>query len=161
MSTSEKNIAIAEMLGAIIENWYPPNKDNGTSGNYLVFPNSLYEYVDDKGEKKQHRWYPDNKRQHCDSLLKFDSDANWQYEAIEFIEQLDHSKFHYKWVDTLGEERCNFMGYTVEVERTHCWVTCDLQLDPARTVVHGSAPTKKEAVFEALYEFSQYVKDLI
>lgn len=71
MTVQDKNIAIAEMLGATQEQWYPPNKDTKQTGIHLAFP--------------QGSWYPDNKRYHTDSLLKFHSDANWQMEACKFI----------------------------------------------------------------------------
>lgn len=38
MTTIEKNIAIAEMLGAKQEQWYPPNKDTKSTGIYLAMP---------------------------------------------------------------------------------------------------------------------------
>lgn len=71
MTIQNKNVAIAEMLGAVKENWYPPNKDTESTGDYYVFPAKT--------------WYPDNKRHHGDYGLKFHSDANWQLEALKFI----------------------------------------------------------------------------
>jgi hypothetical protein len=146
MTTKDKNIAIAEMLGAVKENWYPPNKDNQSTGNYYIFPAKT--------------WYPSNVRHHGDYQLKFDTDAEWQYKAVEFIEALDHSDLHYKWPDLDGKERSNFGGYTVDIERNYCYIQCELQLDPPHLFISSKGATKKEAVFEVLYEFSQYLKNL-
>lgn len=71
MTNRDKNIAIALMLGAVVENWYPANKDNDTTGNYYIFP--------------ERTWYPNNTRQHGDYGLRFDSDYNWMLEALKFI----------------------------------------------------------------------------
>ncbi len=160
MTTNEKNVAIAFMLGATIENWYPPNKLEHTTGDYLVFPTSLYEYLDENGKKKKYVWYPDNKKQHCDELLKFHSDANWQYEALQWIENLDLSDSHYSW-EFRDQKYNNFNGYRTELEGNGCWIYLELTLDPPERVAMAEGANKKEAVFEALYQFSQYIKDYL
>lgn len=74
MTTQEKiqfNSKCAAFLGAIPEQWYPPNKDTGRSGIHWVFPHNT--------------WYPDNVRQHSDDLMKFNSDWNWIMEIYKKI----------------------------------------------------------------------------
>lgn len=74
MTTQEKiqfNSKCAAFLGAIPEQWYPPNKDTGRSGIHWVFPHNT--------------WYPDNVRQHSDDLMKFHSDWNWIAHLLENI----------------------------------------------------------------------------
>lgn len=68
-------------------------------------------------------------------LLKFDTDANWMFEAIDFIE---------------GK------GYPVEICQENCTILTNEQ--PLNDLISCSKETKKEAIFEALYEFSQYLK---
>lgn len=129
----EKNVAIAEMLGVKQEEWYPPNKDMQSTGIHLVFP--------------QNTWYPDNKRQHCDSLLKFDTDANWQFEAIDFCERENFLP------NTIVEFIILCEGCSVNVrsadkgEQLFFWFS-------GYEKIRGKKPT----IFEALYQFSQYLK---
>lgn len=59
----EGNRLIAEFMGAVAEEWYPPNKDTDSTGVHLVFK---------QGDK-----YPDNQRHHPDSCLKYHSDWDW------------------------------------------------------------------------------------
>lgn len=132
VTDEQKNIAIAEMLGAVKENWYPPNKDNETTGDYYIFPHTLYEYIEE-GKTKQYRWYPDNVRQHGDSKLKFHSDANWQYEAIDWVEA---------------------QGYRVQSYTYGCYI-----VNVDEQVITYDGDNRKEAIFEALYQFSQYLKE--
>jgi len=124
MTTQDKNIAIAEMLGAVKENWYPPNKLAGTTGDYYVFPAKT--------------WYPDNVRQHRDNALKFDSDANWQYAAIEWIEKQSQEVSQHVDECSIGE-------------------TIDAYYHRGRAL--GKGKNRLEATFEALYQFSQYLKE--
>jgi hypothetical protein len=140
MTTQEKNVEIALMLGATIENWYPANIHTSTSGNYLIFP--------------QGKWYPDNVRQHGDTKLKFHSDANWQFEALEFITKLDLSDRHYNWVMG-GQEYNNFSGLDYNIQNNACQIILNLELDPPRDIIQTVGTT---AIFEALYQFSQYLK---
>lgn len=143
MTNVEKNIAIAEMLGATVENWYPPNKEAKTTGNYLAFQTG--------------QWWPNNTKCHRDSLLKFDTDANWQFEAINWIES------QLMFVDKL---------YYAQITKLHCGIYSEEHiLNKYRTKkgfkswtyycnISSYGATKKEAIFEALYQFSIYLKQL-
>lgn len=84
--------------------------------------------------------------------------TGWNYimELVQYIENLDHSKFHHKWTDLEGE-RSNFEGYEVRISGNYCEIICHLALDPPNVIVGYSAKTKKEAVIKALHKFSEYV----
>mgnify|MGYP003435656257 FL=1 len=77
MTTQEKNIEIAKMLGAVREEWYPSNKDTGSTGIYFAMP--------------QKQYFPNGERYCGDTFLKFDTDANWQFEAIDWVEKQGYS----------------------------------------------------------------------
>lgn len=131
MMTEQKNIAIAEMLGAVKENWYPANKDNGSTGNYYIFPTG--------------KWYPNNKRQHGDYALKFHSDANWQFEAIDWVEKQN----------VIGAEYASNYNFI-----SSCF-SCEIETTGYRssTIINVENQNRKEAIFEALYQFSKYMKE--
>lgn len=62
------NTLIAEFMGAKSEQWYPPNKDIGSTGIHLAFPH---------GEV-----YPSGQRYHPDSCLQYHKDWNWLMAVI-------------------------------------------------------------------------------
>ncbi len=140
MTTDQKNIAIAEMLGAVQEQWYPPNKDNKTTGVHLAF--------------KANGWYPDNQRYHADCHLKFHSDANWQFEAIQWVENIRLNNLKLYDVQ-IGGKTCSIRSeeYTINEERRK-----NKDAFKHFYAESSSADSKKEAIFEALYQFSQHIK---
>lgn len=77
---------------------------------------------------------------------------------VELIERLDLSKYHYKWL-VEGEEYNNFEGIEFEIggNQVHIWI--NLSLDPAKLVCHIEAETKKEAIFLAINQFVNYVRN--
>lgn len=87
---------------------------------------------------------------HCnyDQLMKI----------VEIIEDLDLSEYHYKWL-VEGKEYSNFEGIEFEIggNQVHIWI--NLSLDPAKLVCHIEAKTKKEAIFKAINEFVNYVRN--
>lgn len=140
----EKNIAIAEMIGAVEEQWYPPNKDYGSTGRYWKFPKEVAQRL------------PSTFLQVAgDYGLKFHSDANWQFEAIDWIER-----------QKMFEDNL----YYVQITKKHCGIhTEEHTINKYRTKegfksweyfcnINCRENTKKEAIFEALYQFSQYLK---
>lgn len=133
----EKEIEIALMLGAIIENWYPPNKDTKTSGIHLSFPTTLI--------NSNIKWYPDNKRYHADSLLKFSTDANWQFAVINWIEQQGY-------IVTSYQNTCEIESSDGEYSETN-----NQMLHQSYYEISGGK-TRQKAMFEAIYQFSQYLK---
>lgn len=130
ITTEQKNIAIAEMLGAIKEQWYPPNKDIGSSGLYLAMP--------------QQQFFPNGERYCSEKRLAFHSDTNWQFEAIEWIEKQSVTETEYA------------SNYNVS---SHCF-GCDIETTGYQsfTILRIENQNRKEAIFEALYQFSQYLK---
>jgi len=144
-----KNIEIALMLGATMESWYPPNEATKSSGLYLSFPICLYTYIEN-GVEKQHKWYPDNKKYHGDSLLKFDSDANWQFETIEFIE--NHKDFE----DFRIEPSQIILRASNQKSKLYSIINYS---NNGRFFSNSGIISKKEAIFEALFKFSQYLKE--
>lgn len=78
----EYNTLCVKFLGAVSEQWYPPNKDTKSTGVHWAFSHGS--------------WYPDNKRYHTDGLLKFHSDWNWVHEVVDKIFSLKSDlKHHY------------------------------------------------------------------
>jgi len=122
----EMNREIAKMIGSVEEQWYPSNKDTRSTGIHLAFP--------ERGK------YPDGKRYHCDSLLKFHSDANWQLQAIEWIEENG-------WYVNIN--RCEVSVYDFDYKNTANGYSTSCV-----------ASTKKLAIFNVLYAFSQHLKIL-
>lgn len=144
----EKNIAIAEMLGLTkLGKPYQGAVHLVTGSKYTgkVFFETC------QGEE----WY---------SYPKFDSDANWQYEAIEWIE----NKCKVKCIEDIGMYRENLeeveLSFTVDI----CYYQCTIAKHPLPQyygmeddflkLYNCRNKDKKLAVFEALYQFSQYLK---
>lgn len=92
-----------------------------------------------------------------DYELKFHSDANWQFEALNFITTLDLSHLHYTW-EMGGQEYNNFSGFDYNIQNNACQIILNLQLDECRDIIQTTGKDTKEAIFEALYQFSQYLK---
>lgn len=138
----KENISIALMMGAIKENWYPANILEKTTGDYYIFPTHLYEVQDSLGEWKAYKWFPDNVKQHCDSHLKFDSDSNWQMEAINFIHKI-------------GTDKTNVNGniYEVTIKKDFCSIVNKLNNEKFSIIIYAKT---KEAVFKALFSFADY-----
>jgi hypothetical protein len=132
VTIQQKNVAIAEMLGAVKENWYPPNEQYGTTGDYYAFP---------QGQKS---WYPDNVRHHGDYALKFHSDANWQFEALDWVERCGCG------LSILSNPHTGLKGCHIYKDDRHCGIEV--------AGYESNDCTKKEAIFEALYQFSLYLK---
>lgn len=124
MTTQEKNIAIAEMLG-----WRKGHRD---------FPKEK-RWKDDWFDRDELR----RTRGDLEPLL-FHSDANWQFEAIEFVEKIN--------ANSNGE----YYPHTVSIWKDCCVISDGNNGDDIVRYYSGS--TKKEAIFEALYQFSQYLK---
>src|SRR6478609_3861847 len=129
----EKNIVIAEMLG-----WKDMDGD-------FVLPKNLesnYDYREwcDTKEYENPDIFPGFMESHyilSPNNLMFRNDANWQYEAINYVKSLGYS-------------------YEVEGNKTNC--ACVIHLPDLRASA-ASAKEEKLAVFEALYQFSQYLKE--
>jgi hypothetical protein len=132
----EKNVAIALMMGATTDQWYPPNKDNNSTGLYLNFTKD---------------WWPDNRRYYGDYGLKFHSDANWQDEAMKFLEK---KLFFFVAAPFTDDETGGLSGeYWCQVLKG----TTNINYNPLVDIC--GQPSKKLAIFEALYEMSQLVKN--
>jgi hypothetical protein len=74
--------------------------------------------------------------------------------VVEFIEELDRSDRHYRYMDNEGEERSNFLGYTVEIEGGSCCIWLRLELDPYKLLVESHDVSKMRAVYRAIGEFA-------
>jgi hypothetical protein len=130
MTTQEKNLAIAEMLGAKVEPWLEIQQPyyKGTIYNPLI-----------EGD-----WCCGMKdKDECLETLgrhaKYDSDANWQFYALEWIEARGHPIYIVK-TDVVIKSNGTISTPSVWNGTQHRF------------------PNKKEAIFEALFQFSQYLK---
>lgn len=83
-----------------------------------------------------------------DFELEFHSDANWQFEVIEWIENLKIGKAGYAYFQMAKN---NIWIYVYKNHTIHCVASFN--------GVENSKVTKKEAIFEALFQFSQYLKE--
>ena len=87
------------------------------------------------------------------------TDWNKLMPVIDKIEELDMSKYHYKWIDLDNEERCNFVNYEVNIDHRACSIWMNLQLDPVVLVAgdyRKEYDTRIKAVWECVVEFIQY-----
>lgn len=122
MTIQDKNIAIAEMLGF---------KTN-TKKTHWKYPFDNNGYLSTAISGIHGGWLT--------QMLKFDTDANWQSEAIEWIEKQGYP-FEY----------CNNQARIYDKDLTG-W--------QRKRLCPTVGKTPKEAIFEALYEFSQYLKTI-
>lgn len=134
MTTQDKNVEITKMLGF---KFYSKYMELGRSeGSPSV---ELPNFIDIYGETLQ---APN---------LKFHSDANWQFEALDWIEKLDNPDWFYQFMmiesnnisisaRSKKDGSNDFEWYSVFQKGYHNW-------------------TRKEAIFEALFQFSQYLKE--
>jgi hypothetical protein len=125
MTTEKKNAEIAKMIGLIP--CKPPYKNAFVVDiNKTHNPSFFYDLME--GED----WfvYP-----------MFDSDANWQFEAISFIQKT----YHYQ-INIYGYGACQITQFVNDDEKPnpHIMVMSD---------------DRKEAIFEALYSFAIYLKN--
>ena len=128
MTTTEKNIAIAEML-----EW-----KLFTDNKHFIIPKPLNKLSDSNFQNLR---LPEE--------LLFHSDANWQFEAIERIKYISENskKFFGKYVDIqFLVDFLNGVELYVDKERIFLQTAFD----------EGQL---KEAIFEALYQFSIYLKN--
>lgn len=127
MTTEEKNIAIAEMLGAKLTCYY----HNTTTGFKME---QMIGDIVEKLKSLNHLPIGQHILNGIDiKYLKFHSDANWQFEALEYV---------------------NTQGYYA----TSYPNTCEIENDDKSYYKISQGHTRKEAIFEALYQFSQYLK---
>ena len=127
MTTEEKNVAIAKMLSWKL---YSDNK-------HFIIPKPLNKLCEDHF---QNLGLPEE--------LKFHSDANWQFEAIERIKYI-------------SENSKNFFGKYVDIQFLLDFLNgVELYIDKKRVFMQTSFGENqlKGAIFEALYQFSQYLK---
>lgn len=135
MTTIEKNVAIALMLGAKEERWYPFNKDTGSSGLYYAMQNQ--------------KFFPNGERYCGDSMLKYDIDYNWIFTVIKFIEDLPFNVH-------INECHCGIEMWEDGIPKE--WLNSKFETISVLGGNHFKL-TKKEAIFEALYQFSQWIKN--
>lgn len=138
MTDQEKNIEIAKMLGWVYKNVIADDYDARDSF-YPVF-------------KKTKSWITPSGDQH--ETLNFHSDANWQYEAIEFIEniKLKEDKLYY-----FQMNRCYASVHSIENTIDKYRNNTDKGWEYFCNI-NASSEDKRKAVFEALFQFSQYLK---
>lgn len=131
ITIQDKNIAIAEMLGI---NQQSEEKFSYGRGDKPYFKD-YYFYIPFLYIGRV-------------SNLKFDTDANWQFEVIDWIENIK-----------VNDNYC----YEVKIWGTHCEIKINpqylLAFDIDYPVNWQIGRNKKEAIFEALYQFSQYLKN--
>jgi len=136
----EKNIVIAEMLG-----WKDMDGD-------FVLPKNLesnYDYREWCGTKEYENpdIFPGFMESHyilSPNNLMFRNDANWQYEAIDWIEKQGYV------TNRLGKpDSCTCIIRSLDL---------DSGLIAASTRT-GRDIDRKKVVFEALWQFSQYLKE--
>ena len=143
MTTIEKNVCIAEMLGAVIKGY--DSKGNWVEG-------IQYNFI---GTKRAHKWYMpflstktsiiSYQVLYADDELRFHSDANWQFEAIDWVEKQN----------VIGAEYASNYNFI-----SSCF-SCEIETTGYRssTIINVENQNRKEAIFEALYQFSKYMKE--
>lgn len=153
MTTEEKNMAIASMVKGInyktevtkyeygmdyrsgyekttIYSNMPPklvSKEDKFGSQLLA---TYVDYFESEEQEEGFKWHYG---------LSYDTDANWQYEAIEWIEK--------------------DKKYRVSIAGNNCWIN---KMDYGAEIIATEQDfegSKKEAIFEVLYQFSQYIKN--
>jgi hypothetical protein len=136
MTIEEKNIEIALMLGWIY---------SGMTTNNLFGFNKKPSYR--QGWKKKSIWnirvYPE--------WFKFHSDANWQFKAINFLQKKHFNIIFAPFLDTdentlSGEYWCQILSNN------------SMDINRGCVIDVTGCSSNQEAIFEALYQFSQYIK---
>ncbi len=128
MTTQEKNIAIAEMMSYEYCGY-------GRDG-FFGKKQPLYR----EGWKKKSFW----EIKFFPAFFKFDSDANFQYAAIDLIERSGKFSFAIDFLPVTGT--CVMIHNVTKYGLLDC-------------IVQVCNENKKVAVFEALYQFSQHIKN--
>lgn len=124
MTIQDKNIAIAEMIG-----W--------------KFKGIIIDFIPGT-------WKEEDVTQYSSNHLKFDTDANWQFEAIDFIEN-NYSQPHY-----ITSKLNIYISKCCLNKKHRCEISMDDRFLP-KFSIHIEESTRKEAIFEALYQFSQHL----
>lgn len=131
MTNIEKNVEIARMLGWTYITWQEVKSEVHSksirAGWYRKVPKIL-------NRKVNWRLYAGR----GNNDLKFDIDANWQFEAIDWIEKQGYA-FEY----------CNNQSRIYDK---------DLMWFQRKRLCPTVGDSPKEAIFEALFQFSQYLK---
>jgi hypothetical protein len=121
MTIQEKNIQIAEMLGwgkGMLGEFTRPDTKANKEGMINIIP---------------------------PFGLKFDIDANWQFEAIDFVEKQGY-------IVTSYQNTCEIESSDGDYsESNNCMV------GQSYYEISGGKE-RKEVIFEALFQFSQYLK---
>lgn len=131
MTQQEKNVEIAKMLG-----WEYDEISESFDTPFLELV-ELQAFGDEQFSSRLR-----------DFELKFHSDANWQFEAIKWIENLKIGKNGYAYMQIVKN---NIWIYVYKNHTNYIGAFFS-------GVEHPKA-TKKEAIFEALFQFSQYLKE--
>jgi hypothetical protein len=140
----EDNKLIAEFMGATAEQWYS-KIENVQSGTHMVFPRESN--------------YPDGKKHHTDSGLKYHKSFDWLMPVVEKIESLDLKEYFYQWEDEYGKHY-NFEGICVEIEKNSCWIYANLLLDPSFDFAYNyPCDSKIEAVYKSVVEFIKWYNE--
>lgn len=113
MTTEEKNVELAKMIGFVFSN-------DGRASRYKGIDNTTF--------YKTSGYLTDT--------LRFHSDANWQFEVIKHIRSL---------------------GYSYAIAGNKEQNTCVIHTPELGAIV-GHNKDEKVAIFEALYKFSQFLK---
>ena len=97
---------------------------------------------------------PEIRRDH----LRYDSDANWQFEAIEFVNNLKN--VNNSFIDVLHNKINYFLSYEVFKKEYPSGKTSNEYITHTfENSISFKKGKQKEAVFEALFQFSQYLKE--
>jgi len=135
-TVTSKNVAIAEMVG-----W---EAKKTLLGETLIWISKEHNHLVPNFKHTM------NGKYYClPQELLFHSDANWQYEALDWLDSFDNGK---EYVEFMMMEKTN-IGIYVRDKQTG--LTYFEYLTVLQDVKFN---TRKEAVFEALFQFSQYLK---
>lgn len=169
MTNTEKNIAIAEMVLGYKYKTEVTKYEYGMDYHHsydkvIIYSNmspnlSYYEdkFVNQVLAKYNNYFDPYEQEEgfKYHSYLSYDTDANWQFEALEFIEQVDSGKY----ATSITHDYCisNYGCDHVVIDfKNNALLGYE---DKEKPIIDILTKGKKEAIFEALYQFSQYLKN--
>ena len=146
MTTEEKNIEIAKMIGCFVRK---PDK-NSNNDIPVEIPDRFGFYCEGfgysqnpKSKKKLIHFLFDNPGMRGEPInwsysknLQFDSNADWQDETINFVE--------------------TELGYTIETKQNEVLISSPHKKPVVKYI--DQTKSRKEIMFEALFQISQYIK---
>lgn len=144
----ENNKLIAQFMGGVITHTQEYEMPHGSHSTGVI------EYWD-KIKGKPIDGYEDAKV----GIFGYNYSWDWLMPVVEKIENINDFDKYYKWKDIDDEERSNFAGYEVDIDRDRCKIWLNLELDPSELLGSGQEGDKLKSTYKAVVEFIKWYKE--